>query len=175
MGRTGVFLAIDTILDKLEKGVINSIDVFGQVSSMRERRMYMVQTLVWILILTFSSLLFFHSYLAMLFLKWKNPGNVVSSPFFPKARKPRTITIIALAVLRRGCFLLFVTNFVNRNIISKLINIDVLEQKLVNLCIMFLSGAIYICTRSYFGKHPLWHKRSAFYWNPERNWNSRGA
>ncbi len=69
----------------------------------------------------------------MLFLKWKNPGNVVSSPFFPKARKPRTITIIALAVLRRGCFLLFVTNFVNRNIISKLINIDVLEQKLVQL------------------------------------------
>ncbi len=46
VGRTGVFLAIDTILDKLEKGVINSIDVFGQVCSMRERRMYMVQTLV---------------------------------------------------------------------------------------------------------------------------------
>lgn len=46
VGRTGVFLAIDTILDKLEKGVINSIDVFGQVSAMRERRMNMVQTMV---------------------------------------------------------------------------------------------------------------------------------
>ncbi|CAB4034452.1 receptor-type tyrosine- phosphatase delta-like, partial, partial [Paramuricea clavata] len=45
VGRTGVFLAIDTILDKLEKGVINSIDVFGQVCAMRERRMNMVQTL----------------------------------------------------------------------------------------------------------------------------------
>ena len=48
VGRTGVFLAIDTILDKLEKGVINSIDVFGEVCTMRERRMNMVQTLVWI-------------------------------------------------------------------------------------------------------------------------------
>jgi protein tyrosine phosphatase len=46
VGRTGVFLAIDTILDKLEKGVLNSIDVFGQVCAMRERRMHMVQTLV---------------------------------------------------------------------------------------------------------------------------------
>ncbi|CAB4015126.1 receptor-type tyrosine- phosphatase delta isoform X4 [Paramuricea clavata] len=45
VGRTGVFLAVDTILDKLEKGVINSIDVFGQVCEMRERRMNMVQTL----------------------------------------------------------------------------------------------------------------------------------
>ncbi|CAB4029490.1 receptor-type tyrosine- phosphatase S, partial [Paramuricea clavata] len=45
VGRTGVFLAIDTILDKFEKGVINSIDVFGQVCAMRERRMHMVQTL----------------------------------------------------------------------------------------------------------------------------------
>ena len=46
VGRTGVFLAIDTILDKLEKGAINYIDVFGQVCAMRERRMHMVQTLV---------------------------------------------------------------------------------------------------------------------------------
>ncbi|CAB3997379.1 receptor-type tyrosine- phosphatase epsilon-like isoform X2 [Paramuricea clavata] len=45
VGRTGVFLAVDTILDKLEKGVINSIDVFGQVCAMRERRMNMIQTL----------------------------------------------------------------------------------------------------------------------------------
>ncbi|XP_028417347.1 receptor-type tyrosine-protein phosphatase alpha-like [Dendronephthya gigantea] len=45
VGRTGVFLAIDTILDKLEKGVIDSIDIFGQVCAMRERRMNMVQTL----------------------------------------------------------------------------------------------------------------------------------
>ena len=48
VGRTGVFLAVDTILDKLENGVINSIDVFGQVCAMRERRMNMIQTLVWI-------------------------------------------------------------------------------------------------------------------------------
>ncbi|XP_028414288.1 receptor-type tyrosine-protein phosphatase S-like [Dendronephthya gigantea] len=45
VGRTGVFIAIDTILDKLDKGVVNCIDVFGEVSSMRERRMNMVQTL----------------------------------------------------------------------------------------------------------------------------------
>ncbi|CAB3995581.1 receptor-type tyrosine- phosphatase epsilon-like isoform X1 [Paramuricea clavata] len=45
VGRTGVFLAVDTILDKLEKGVINSIDIFGQVCAMRERRMNMIQTL----------------------------------------------------------------------------------------------------------------------------------
>ena len=55
VGRTGVFIAIDTILDKLEKGVVNCIDVFGEVSSMRERRMNMVQTLVWIAI-------FFHGW-----------------------------------------------------------------------------------------------------------------
>ena len=46
VGRTGVFLAIDMILTKLDKGVINSIDVFGEVCAMRERRMNMVQTLV---------------------------------------------------------------------------------------------------------------------------------
>ena len=46
VGRTGVFLAIDMILTKLEKGVINSIDVFGEICAMRERRMNMVQTLV---------------------------------------------------------------------------------------------------------------------------------
>ncbi|XP_028402574.1 receptor-type tyrosine-protein phosphatase S-like isoform X6 [Dendronephthya gigantea] len=45
VGRTGVFLAIDTILDKLDQGVINSIDVFGHVCAMRERRMNMIQTL----------------------------------------------------------------------------------------------------------------------------------
>ncbi|XP_028402580.1 receptor-type tyrosine-protein phosphatase delta-like isoform X10 [Dendronephthya gigantea] len=45
VGRTGVFLAIDTILERLEKGVINSIDVFGHVCAMRERRMNMIQTL----------------------------------------------------------------------------------------------------------------------------------
>jgi protein tyrosine phosphatase len=50
VGRTGVFLAIDMILDKLEKGVIDSIDVFGTVCAMRERRMNMVQTLVWIVL-----------------------------------------------------------------------------------------------------------------------------
>ena len=46
VGRTGVFLAIDMILTKLEKSVINSIDVFGEICAMRERRMNMVQTLV---------------------------------------------------------------------------------------------------------------------------------
>ena len=46
VGRTGVFLGIDMILTKLEKGVINSIDVFGEICAMRERRMNMVQTLV---------------------------------------------------------------------------------------------------------------------------------
>ena len=46
VGRTGVFLAIDKILDKLEKGLIDSIDVFGEVCAMRKRRMFMVQTMV---------------------------------------------------------------------------------------------------------------------------------
>ena len=46
VGRTGVFIAIDTILTKLEEGVIDSIDVFGEVSVMRKRRMGMVQTVV---------------------------------------------------------------------------------------------------------------------------------
>ena len=46
VGRTGVFLAIDMILEKLEKGLISSIDVFGEVCAMRERRMNMIQTLV---------------------------------------------------------------------------------------------------------------------------------
>ena len=46
VGKTGVFIAIDTILDKLEKGVVNCIDVFGEVLSMRERKMNMGQTLV---------------------------------------------------------------------------------------------------------------------------------
>jgi hypothetical protein len=40
---------------------------------------------------------------------------------------------------------------------------------------ILFSGAIYICTRSHFGKHPLWHERSGFYWSPERNWNSCGG
>ena len=54
IGRTGVFLAIDTILDKLEKGIINCVNVFGEVCAMRERRMNMVQTLVCMIIFHLS-------------------------------------------------------------------------------------------------------------------------
>ncbi|XP_028418440.1 receptor-type tyrosine-protein phosphatase S-like [Dendronephthya gigantea] len=45
VGRTGVFLAIDTILEKFEKDMIDFIDVYGQVYAMRKQRMMMVQTL----------------------------------------------------------------------------------------------------------------------------------
>ena len=58
VGRTGVFLAIDTVLSKLEKGFINSVDVFGTVFAMRVRRMNMVQTLVWIIISHYRPLKF---------------------------------------------------------------------------------------------------------------------
>ena len=46
VGRTGVFLAIDMSLHKLEKGTTDTVDVYGQVVEMRGRRMNMIQTLV---------------------------------------------------------------------------------------------------------------------------------
>ena len=46
VGRTGVFLAIDMSLQKLEKGTTDTVDVYGQVVEMRGRRMNMIQTLV---------------------------------------------------------------------------------------------------------------------------------
>ena len=46
VGRTGVFLAIDMSLQKLEKGITDTVDVYGQVVEMRGRRMNMIQTLV---------------------------------------------------------------------------------------------------------------------------------
>ena len=42
VGRTGTFIAIDNILEQLEKEKI--VDVPGAITKMRQRRMKMVQT-----------------------------------------------------------------------------------------------------------------------------------
>ena len=42
IGRTGTFIAIDNILEKLEKEKI--VDIPGAITKMRQRRMKMVQT-----------------------------------------------------------------------------------------------------------------------------------
>ena len=44
VGRTGTFIAIDNILEQLEKEKI--VDVPGAITKMRQRRMKMVQTYV---------------------------------------------------------------------------------------------------------------------------------
>ncbi|XP_028402625.1 receptor-type tyrosine-protein phosphatase F-like isoform X2 [Dendronephthya gigantea] len=44
VGRTGVFIAVDKILDDLDKEKKDVIDIFGFVKDMRTRRMNMVQT-----------------------------------------------------------------------------------------------------------------------------------
>ncbi|XP_028416862.1 receptor-type tyrosine-protein phosphatase epsilon-like [Dendronephthya gigantea] len=44
VGRTGVFIAVDKILDDLDKERKDVIDIFGFVKDMRTRRMNMVQT-----------------------------------------------------------------------------------------------------------------------------------
>ena len=46
VGRTGVFIAIDKILDDLDDEYETNIDVFGFVEEMRSRRINMVQTAV---------------------------------------------------------------------------------------------------------------------------------
>ena len=46
VGRTGVFIAVDKILDDLDKRKKDTIDVFGFVKEMRTRRVNMVQTAV---------------------------------------------------------------------------------------------------------------------------------
>ena len=46
VGRTGVFIAVDKILDGLDKGNKATIDIFGFVKEMRTRRVNMVQTAV---------------------------------------------------------------------------------------------------------------------------------
>ena len=44
VGRTGVFIAVDKILDDLDKENKDTIDIFGFVTDMRNRRINMVQT-----------------------------------------------------------------------------------------------------------------------------------
>ena len=44
MGRTGTFIAIDTILEQVEKEKM--VDVSGVINKMRHQRMKMVQTVV---------------------------------------------------------------------------------------------------------------------------------
>ena len=46
VGRTGVFIAVDKILDDLDKEKKDTIDIFGFVKDMRTRRFNMVQTAV---------------------------------------------------------------------------------------------------------------------------------
>ena len=46
VGRTGVFITVDKILDDLDKEKKDTIDVFGVVKDMRTRRVNMVQTAV---------------------------------------------------------------------------------------------------------------------------------
>jgi protein tyrosine phosphatase len=44
VGRSGVFIAVDKILDDLDKEKKDTIDIFGFVKDMRTRRANMVQT-----------------------------------------------------------------------------------------------------------------------------------
>ena len=46
VGRTGVFITVDKILDDLDKKKKETINIFGFVKDMRTRRMNMVQTSV---------------------------------------------------------------------------------------------------------------------------------
>jgi protein tyrosine phosphatase len=46
VGRSGVFIAVDNILDDLDKEKKDTIDIFGFVKDMRTRRANMVQTAV---------------------------------------------------------------------------------------------------------------------------------
>ena len=46
VGRSGVFIAVDKILDDLDKEKKDTIDIFGFVKDMRTRRVNMVQTAV---------------------------------------------------------------------------------------------------------------------------------
>jgi protein tyrosine phosphatase len=46
VGRTGVFIAVDKILDDLDEEKKDTIDIFGFVKDMRTRRVNMVQTSV---------------------------------------------------------------------------------------------------------------------------------
>ena len=44
MGRTGTFIVLDVILDQMNAE--GAVDIKGTVQKMREKRMFMVQTLV---------------------------------------------------------------------------------------------------------------------------------
>ena len=44
VGRTGTFIVLDVILDQMNAG--ETVDIKGTVQKMREKRMFMVQTLV---------------------------------------------------------------------------------------------------------------------------------
>ena len=46
VGRTGVFITVDKILDDLDKKKKETINIFGFVKDMRTKRMNMVQTSV---------------------------------------------------------------------------------------------------------------------------------
>ena len=44
MGRTGTFIALDITLDQMKAE--NTVDIKGTMEKMREKRMYMIQTVV---------------------------------------------------------------------------------------------------------------------------------
>jgi protein tyrosine phosphatase len=46
VGRSGVFIAVDKLLDDLDKEKKDTIDIFGFVKDMRTRRVNMLQTTV---------------------------------------------------------------------------------------------------------------------------------
>ena len=46
VGRTGVFIVIDRLIDELEKNDVKSLNIFNVVKYLRTRRINMVQSLV---------------------------------------------------------------------------------------------------------------------------------
>ena len=49
VGRTGTFIMLDSLMDRLK--VNNTVNIYEFLQEMRKKRMYMVQTLVSIIIL----------------------------------------------------------------------------------------------------------------------------
>jgi protein tyrosine phosphatase len=67
VGRTGVFICVDKILDDLDEGNKDTIDIFGFVKDMRTRRVNMVQTSVSVFKGRFKKVLVFkHNYILSL-------------------------------------------------------------------------------------------------------------
>ena len=61
VGRTGVFITVDKILDDLDEEKKDTIDIFGFVKDMRTRRVNMVQTSVSIYWMVLNSYSFYRS------------------------------------------------------------------------------------------------------------------